>query len=280
MTEKLQIGLNRMVAPGMGLQDFIDLSGRAGAVGIELRNDLPGKDLTDGLDGDRLGELLAAQGLVVLSINAVQHFNLPEAHADARKELQRLIATGRRLGGPPIVLCPHNDTSDTRDDRAKRKDTETALRELVPILEDAGVTGLVEPLGFPESSLRSPLVAAEIISAIDSSSLQLLIDTFHFAVAGMDQALLGTDIPVAQIGLVHLSGVAADGPVSAFRDPDRVYIDGADRVENCRTVQKLLDGGYQGVFSYEPFSPAVHGYTDEEILRAVRESTASLKDRP
>lgn len=280
MTPHLPIGLNRMVAPGMPLQEFITLAGGAGAVGIELRNDLPGKDVTDGLQGQHLRDLLAEQNLTVLSINAVQHFNLPEASKDAHHELQRLLAIGAPLGRPPVVLCPHNDTTDTRDDLQKARDTENALRALVPLLEDAGATGLVEPLGFPESSLRNPRLAADIIGAIGSPHLQLLIDTFHFTVARMDPALLGAAIPVAHIGLVHLSGVVAEGPVEGFRDPDRVYIDGADRAGNRQTVRALRDAGYPGVYSYEPFSPVVHRYGSQEILRAVEESTGCLLEAP
>ncbi len=44
------------------------------------------------------------------------------------------------------------------------KDTKKSLQHYLPMLEDAGMVGLVEPLGFPESSLRDTALAAEIVS--------------------------------------------------------------------------------------------------------------------
>jgi 2-keto-myo-inositol isomerase len=274
---RMNFGVNRMVAPKMPLVQFLDLVPRTGARGVELRNDLPGFDVIDSLSGSEVRDMLAARGLTVLTINAVQHFNFPSLRDDAISELRRLVGYAGKLGNPAIILCPHNATDDTRSAAQKHTDTESALRAISPILEDAGIIGLVEPLGFPECSLRSPVVAAEIIGRVGSPALRLTIDTFHYAVAGMIPAQLGTAaIPVEAIGFVHLSGVTAAGPVELFRDPDRVYIDDGDRVRNVETLRALLAAGYSGAASFEPFSAAVHWDEPAKIVNAITESMAYL----
>jgi len=269
----LRFGVNRMVAPTLPLPRFLDLASRVGVAGVELRNDLPGFDVTDGIESARLREMLAENGLSVVSINAVQHFNLPEALPEATTELRRLIGFAAELGNPGIVMCPHCDVSDRRSRDRMRTDTIAALRTIAPILEDSGVIGLVEPLGFPESSLRDTPVAVEILGEIGSSALRLTLDTFHFAVAGLEPVILGTpEIPVDLIGLVHLSGVVADGPVGAFRDPDRVYVDERDRVKNRESLSRLRATGFDGVASFEPFSPSVHALEFDDMIRSIDQS--------
>lgn len=272
-----EFGVNRMVAPRIPLRDFLSIPGIVGATGVELRNDLEGFDVLDDMSPAEVTERLARDGARVLTINAVQHFNLPDAFADAATELRRLVGYASALGRCAVVLCPHNANDDARSDGAKRADTIEGLRRLAPILEEAGVTGLVEPLGFPESSLRSPFVAADIIDAVGSDAYRITLDTFHFAVAGFSSDAITADV-ARLVGLVHVSGVTAAGPVAAFRDPDRVYVDRDDRVENVATVRTLLAHGYRGPVSFEPFSPTVHAPDVDGVASALRASIDFLRE--
>lgn len=271
--DSLRFGINRMVAPSMGLVDFMDLAAEVGGRGVELRNDLPGFDVVDNFDPGEVRELLAERELEVLTINAVQHFNLSAALEEAKSELQRLIRIGAELGRPAIVLCPHNDRSDSRSGAEMARDTEAMLREYAPILEAEGVVGLVEPLGFPESSLRDPSLAVSIIGEIGSSAYRITLDTFHFAVAEQNQEDLGSaKVPADRIGIVHLSGVTKGGPVNSFRDPDRVYVNREDRCGNIESVERLVRAGYSGPFSFEPFSPTVHNLRPGELRSTIIDS--------
>ncbi|MDA3947604.1 MAG: TIM barrel protein [Spirochaeta sp.] len=268
--ENMQFGVNRMVAPSLDLAAFFDLTAAVGGVGVELRNDLAGFDVIDSMDAAEVRDRLGRHGLRVLTINAVQHFNLPSAAGDATTELKRLSGYARELGNPAIVMCPHCDAGDTRSRTEMARDTRETLQQYRPILEDAGVIGLVEPLGFPESSLRDPALAAEIIGEIGSDTFQLTLDTFHFAVAGMDPSVLGSAaVPAELIGIVHISGVTKAGPVAEFRDPDRVYVDADDRVGNVESLQKIRAAGYRGSASFEPFSPSVHDLSVTAMRNAI-----------
>ncbi len=62
------------------------------------------------------------------------------------------------------------------------------------------------------------------------------------------------------------------GPVSEFRDPDRVYVDAGDRVGNVDTLHRILGAGFPGVASFEPFSPSVHELDKNTMEQRIVES--------
>ena len=77
-----------------------------------------------------------------------------------------------------------------------------ALRALAPILAEAGIMGLVEPLGFEESSLRLKARRVEAIEDLDlGDRFRLVHDTFHHYLAGEPRMFPDWT------GLVHISGV-------------------------------------------------------------------------
>ena len=169
------------------------------------------------------------------------------------------------------MLCPVNDTSFRPDDAARRDGLRRSLSELMPILEAQGVLGLVEPLGFPESSLRLKAEAVDAIQAIAGGRVfRLVHDTFHHTVAAE------TEVFPHRTGLVHISGVEdAAVPVSSLRDPHRVLVGPGDRLGNAGQIRRLLGGRYTGYLSFEPFAESVHALAD--IKSALAQSMAHLE---
>lgn len=49
-------------------------------------------------------------------------------------------------------MCPLNSRDDQRTEAERRRDLVHALRRLRPILDEYGIEGLVEPLGFENAS--------------------------------------------------------------------------------------------------------------------------------
>lgn len=76
MPRPLRFALNRMVAPSLSLVEFLDLALELQIDAIELRNDLPGVEITDGTPPERVRELCANRGVRVLSINALYPFDV------------------------------------------------------------------------------------------------------------------------------------------------------------------------------------------------------------
>ncbi len=90
MIGKDQLAINRITAPALGLADFYRLASSLGFTKVEIRNDLGREDPIDGMKPAEARRLAADGGVEVITINALQKFNLPAARAKAFAELLNL----------------------------------------------------------------------------------------------------------------------------------------------------------------------------------------------
>jgi 2-keto-myo-inositol isomerase len=268
MTRSLHFALNHMVAPGLDLPGFFDLAKTLGLRGVEIRNDLEGKAIKNGVAADAVRRLAGERGLDILSINALQRFN--DWNDVRAQEARDLAAYARDCGAKALVMCPVNDSGYHLSEAERLKNLRAALRALFGILEEAGIAGLVEPLGFRESSLRLKREAIDAIEEIGATSrFQLVHDTFHHYLAGEAEMF------PRQTGLVHISGVEDQKiPQNEIRDAHRVLVGPADILGNTAQIRMLISGGYAGPLSFEPFSSSVHHLTN--IAQALTDTRAYL----
>jgi 2-keto-myo-inositol isomerase len=242
--------INHMVAPSLSPRDFFGLAKSLGLSDVEIRNDLDGNAIVDGTSAAEVRALAEEAGVHIATINALQRFN--EWTPEREKEATELADYARDVGAMALVLVPVNDGTGQKDGE-RQSNLRTALKALKPILETRGLTGFVEPLGFEICSLRSKREAAEAIEAIGGQGrFKLVHDTFHHHLAGE------TDLFAALTGLVHISGVTdPEVLVREMRDLHRVLVDEDDRLGNIVQMRALLDQGYTGLFSFEPFAQEV-----------------------
>jgi 2-keto-myo-inositol isomerase len=259
-----------MICPGLGLEGFFRLTGELGLNKVELRNDLGSGKILDDYRPDQVNAMTDQLGIQVITINAIQHFNLVAAWDRVVEDVTGMIETARAIGCPNIVLCPNNDIQDRRTAQAFYQDTITALDKLAPLFKKSGITGLVEPLGFEECSLRSKDTTVKAIQEVVGDGYRLVHDTFHHYLGPDD------NVQTFYTGLVHISGVEADIASRQFKDAHRVLVDRADKLKNLEQIKKLLDRGYEGDFSFEPFSEDVHQMDIEEIKLAIDKSIAFI----
>lgn len=269
MSQPLRFALNRMVAPRLSLPAFIDLALTLKVDAIELRNDLAGVEIEDGTPPQQVRELCAAQGLKVLSINALYPFDV--WNDERRQQVLKLAAYARACGAEGLVMCPLNDPADPRTEAQRSSGLHSALTELAPILRDHGLLGFIEPLGFEECALRHKRTAVEAIRAIGGLDvLRLVHDTFHHHLAGERELF------PELTGLVHISGVEdRQAPLNRIRDGHRVLVAEADILGNVAQIDTLRSSGYSGYLSFEPFAESVHGLAD--IQQALAASIAHLR---
>lgn len=267
MTAKLNFALNHMCAPKLDIPSFFALALELGIPAVEIRNDLEGQAIADGTPPQAIRDEAARQGLRIISINALQRFN--DWTGEREREALELIDYASRCGAGALVLVPTNDGTG-RANGERQANLRIALRQLAPLLRDAGVKGLVEPLGFEACSLRLKSEAADAINAIDpSGTFALVHDTFHHHLAGENRFF--PDLT----GLVHISGVTEGAlAVSDMRDAHRVLVDGHDRLGNIEQIAEIFSAGYRGYFSFEPFADSVHNLRD--IAGALSKSMAFL----
>ncbi|MGV6475856.1 TIM barrel protein [Azotobacter vinelandii] len=271
MTASLPFALNRIVAPSLPLAEFLDLALALKADSIELRNDLKGIEIEDGTPPERVRELCRAKGIRVLSINALYPFDVWN---DAlRAKALKLAAYARDCGAEGLVLCPLNDPSDSRDRAERVRGLRTALTALAPILREHGLLGFVEPLGFESSALRRKHDAVEAIKGIGGLDVfRLVHDTFHHHLAGEQEFF------PELTGIVHISGVEdRQVALADIRDGHRVLVGEADILGNAAQIRRLLELGYHGPFSFEPFADSVHALP--EVRPALQNSMQHLQAR-
>ncbi len=78
MIERSRICLNRIIYPDLNLEDFFKFTADLGLNKVELRNDLPGKGIIDTYFPEQIKDLSKNYAIEILTINALQKFNLGE----------------------------------------------------------------------------------------------------------------------------------------------------------------------------------------------------------
>lgn len=259
----MRFAINHISAPKLTLADFFAMCRCLGVSEVEIRNDIP--DIVGTMDPHAVRAEAEAQGIAILSVNALYPFNVWSG--DLPDRAQRLADYAAECGAQALVMCPLNDGNAVGHSQVV-----AALEAMRPILRERGLTGLVEPLGFPVSSLRTKAEAiAAITEAGDDGTYKLVHDTFHHHLAGETQFF------PKRTGLVHISGVTDPAiAVTDMLDAHRVLVDAADRLENIAQIRALLAAGYAGPFSYEPFAEKIHALGNPEA--ALRESMDHVRD--
>ncbi|MGE4800976.1 TIM barrel protein [Yersinia hibernica] len=268
--------INRKIAPNLNIESFFRLVKKCGLNKVELRNDMPGGQITDGLSTAQLNTLADEYEIEVITINALQYFNLPEHGSFLLKEAESMLKQAKAIRCHGVILCPNCNANDRRSTEQKEQDTLDALILLAPLFKKYQVTGLVEPLGFNISSLRSHLLAQSIIRK-SAAPYKMVLDTFHYYLSDIAQAEFDAHIDVNIIGLVHISGVEERRLKSTLTDEDRIMLSEQDKLNSKQQVANLERLGYQGIYAFEPFSSQLNTWSEADIEREIRQSIAYLQ---
>ena len=262
--------MNRTCAPQLSLQSFVGLVKAAGIAAVEIRNDIPAREFMDGTAPEDLFATLQDADLRVASVNALQRFN--DWSGERESEARSLMAYAARLEAPGVVLCPVHDPDHGWSEAQSERNLRDGLRKLRPILTDFGLKGYVEPLGMPGSTLKLQRKAVEAVTDIDGwDTYQLCFDTFQFFRCG-DERLFPE-----RIGLAHMSGITRNDLAPEYlTEPDRGLVGDGDRVRNVAQLKALVDAGYTGFVSMEPFNPAVQQSPD--LAEGLKASFAHVGD--
>ncbi|WP_020683419.1 TIM barrel protein [Marinobacterium rhizophilum] len=249
--QPVKFSLNHMVAPSMTAFELLDAAKSLGLKAVELRNDVQQNSVTELENARAIGARAQELDIEILSINALYPFNIwNEERAEAAEKLAQLASA---CGAKGLVMCPLNDASYCATAEEKSAGLREALAGIKPILEKYNLKGFVEPLGFPISSLRLKQQAVAAIKELNAEDrFGLVHDTFHHQGAGE------TEFFPQNTGLVHISGV--EDPAISFDDmldAHRVLVGPKDRLGNVGQIRALLEGGYTGYISFEPFSSEI-----------------------
>ncbi len=285
MLSKKRFSINRITCPSFSLKDFFSFTAGLGLSKVELRNDLSGKpnpeDIIDGLKPGDAASLAKDMGIEIISINALQKFNLPSMRKACLDELARLLDLAARIDCKAIVLCPNNDIKDKRAPEQKYIDTVISLRDYGPLFVKYGIAGYVEALGFGISSAASLPAAMNAIKASGYGCYRIVYDTFHHHIGPDTSTMfgmggLGASYETTYTGLVHISGVEAAIDPSKMKDEHRVLVGPKDRMDSKGQVKNLVNLGYLGDFSFEPFAKTVQKMKPDQLAMGIKASMKFL----
>ena len=261
----ISFALNQIILPEAPLTDFIHFAKKLDVDAIEIRNDIK-TNLINENDPLQVKEECEKNSIKILSINALQKFNI--WNSDRKEELIILCEYAQKANISSIVLVPLNDGS-IQSEKDKKKLLEVSLNSINNILQDYNVKGLVEPLGFKQSSLQFKSLAVEIINSLQKNKLQLLHDTFHHKISN-DNNFFST-----LTGMVHFSGVSNQYYNIDLQDDHRSIVDEFDIIDNISQIKKLIKENYNGYFSFEPFSNKL--ITSKDIFEITKNCLSFIK---
>ncbi len=226
-------------------QRVVAIAREAGFTGIEARAERLLQDAEEvraTAATARPNEVLSLNG-VALSLlpDGRIHRELLEADLEARLRLCREV-------GSPYLLAIAPRAPGLPASRAI-----PGTRDALQLARDrAGAMGLriaFEFLGFGDSPINTPALAAETIQGIDG--IWLVLDSCHWHASG---SLPLDGYPIGRLALVHLND-APRKPPREVEDGDRV-LPGDGVVKLAELVRQLRQGGYAGPWSLETFNPA------------------------
>ena len=253
----LDFAINHMSLANASYLSMLDSASALGCVGVEVRCDLT-RSLFDGDTPSGAAAAAKSRNLRILSLAEIGAFDdYSQAKHDEAEQLMQIAVA---CGAEAIALIPRNDGFICSDDEREHNLT-LALAEYKPLLEVHGLVGLIEPLGFTTSSLRSKTTAVAAIDDLQANHCYKLVhDTFHHFLAGEEIFF------PEHTGLVHMSGVTDSSlAVARMQDAHRVFVDEFDRLDNIGQIEKLHAMGYQGPVSMEAFSPQVHTLKEPNV---------------
>ena len=256
----ISFALNQILFPDAPFENFISFSKKLNVKAIEIRNDIK-TNLIEENDPIKIKNICEENSIKILSINALQKFNL--WNKDREKELIFLCKYADKANIDSIVLVPLNDGS-INSEKEQMQLLEQSLKNILKIINDFDLFGLVEPLGFSHSSLRFKSLAVKVINSLQSNKLKIVHDTFHHALAGENEFF------PSLIGLVHISGVSNTYKNIKLLDSHRSIIDEKDMLENIKQIKKLCNSNYKSFFSLEPFSNTL--MREKNIFKIVKNS--------
>lgn len=266
--------INRKIAPALSIEEFFQVVQKCGLNKVEIRNDMPSGKILDDLTPEQFNELTKKYNIEVVTINALYPFNQPAKREQVTKTAIEMLETAKAVGAKAVIMCPYNEP-DSRSTAQRIGDTVDSIQYFTALFAQYGIDGLVEPLGFPVSSLRSFTLSGELIKAV-GSPFKMTLDTFHHHLAELPIENYASTVDINQVGLVHLSGVEATRPVETLLDEDRIMLSKKDVLRSKEQVMELEKLGYQGIYAFEPFSSVLNNWTAADIEHAINESIAYL----
>ena len=220
--------------------DFCEAIRRVAALGYDAAETYKWKDL----DLDAVRKTLDETGVELLSMCTTEFKLTDPAYREAWVEgLRESCIAAKKLGVKRLITQVGKDTGATRE--AQHASIVAGLKAGAPILEEYGVTVMIEPLNtyvnHPGYYLWSSAEAFEIIKEVNHPNVKVIFDIYH------QQVMEGNIIPNILSNLEHIAHLHGAG------HPGRHEMQNGE--SDYRVIMKAVDeAGYTGALGLE-YSP-------------------------
>jgi 2-keto-myo-inositol isomerase len=262
--------LNHSTLVQADIETFLEASASAGFKGVELRIEKMRPYFALNNSGAHLRQLLREWNLESVCLNAFEDFGAVPA-----TDLEAVLDRARELS----AICRNTDCdlfvavpSPIVRGMAKQLALEMTAERLDRIAEVAAESSLKLAFEFVYGRSADRLRdAIEVVSAVKSNNVGLVVDTFHYYVSRgtLDEF---NDFPLERLWVVHFND-AELGPIGTLTDEKRL-LPGSGVVELHEFADWLKSRGWNGWFSVEMFRPE---YWRQEPHRLAEETMKSLK---
>jgi sugar phosphate isomerase/epimerase len=221
---------------------------------------------------ERGSELLAEHGLKVSNLLWAGGFTGSDGrtYREAIRDGADAIRLAAMLRAETLVVYSGPRNGHTQNHA--RRLFQGALKELLPLAVELGVTLAVEPTheccAGEWSFLTSLDAALALVGALESEHVKLVFDTYHL---GHDARVLERVREVApHVAVVHL----ADSRRPPENDQDRQRL-GEGSLPLREIVAAFCESGYGGYFDVELLGEAIEACDYKELIEASKRSYAS-----
>lgn len=277
MAGRILYGLNGSTTQPLDQETEIRLVAEAGFDLIEFRAPKIEAWLRKGSLGE-LKRLLDDSGLRPLSVNSLEQTDTrPEA--GVRAECERLADWAAALGCPYLVAVPGFTDARAHEAEVTEETVAKVAERLAPLAEICGERGVrlgFEFLGFANCTVNRLATARQIVEAVASDHIGLVLDTCHFYLGGEPVELL-RELAPGELLILHVNDVE-DRPREELQDPHRLLPGrgpGQGIVPLGEYWKSLREAGAIDHASLELFRPE---YWQRDPAPFLAEALASLRE--
>ena len=254
------------------ITDRIGWASEAGFVGFGIRHrDLSQVEETIGLP--RFRQLLDASAIEFLEIEFLEHWYCDGADRVAGdNQVTQFLRFAHDLGPRHIKVGFEVDGRRLEFQRVTER-----LAELCELFAPTGTVLAIESM--PYADVTTPELALEIINAVGSSHLGLVIDYWHVTRAGVTPEDLA-QIPAEKVVSVELGDGHETPRLPLITDSiDHRLFPGDGSFPVSEMTRALARSGYQGPWSVEMLSTAFRAMPAREAIAAAATSTREVVEQ-
>ena len=249
----MKLGYNGATTMPSSFETDVRIAGAAGFAVLEITAIKLDKYLVSHTLADAR-TLIRAAKLKPHAINSIEQINTRD-EALRQKVLARtreLSEWCAALACPWIIAVPGALPPGATWEQA-RDETAAILRAMDAIAAPRGAQIAFEFLGFPWCAVQTVAQAWEIVRAVNSPTVGMVIDTCHFFAGGSTiESIKAVD--VQKLAVFHINDVEKL-PRELIQDVNRLFP--GDGVIPLKAIVRAVRGiGYRGVASVEIFRPA------------------------